>query len=816
MEGIEGRNPEETLRLIVRSGPAAGREVILEETIDSFIIGSSQRSCQLCLQDPALGDRHAEVFRMGPLVLMRGLREKGSIKLNGQPMDADFVMNPGDIIEMGTSRIEVSTWKESGDERTTSQEAQTAQAVTQGAGGRDSGIALPKSLVLHIPLWVVIAGSATALTTVSFLAGVLTTLAWTKGVGQNQPQQVIYVPLPPAAKTAAESPEELPSAGRITHAANKVEVTSPVTAKIPEAPETLSEATPNATQTAEAEKPLPSLQTPEVTAVVESTGAPQTPATAIETAAKPTEAAASVKETKTAEPAPATTAEAAQTTVPQIDADAFLSPLELKKLVKLQHRTKELSPSQANYIDNVLSLIAKMGQDTGASVGQRCALIRNLGNYPSPKVTRSMAFLLNDRDENVQLALVEAFQKQDNPEAANFLATMILSPSQQVSYSATRALRRLQDADSVEWMFSKALLGTVPEVLRSAIASALLDIGDERSVQWLTKGLKDSAPSIRACCAKALGHYRSAEASGALAECADDIDPQVRASALLALGCLRDPLAEGAMIKHLKDPVTYVRSAAAKSLAALRHSQTVPSLISALEAEQDWVRNDIRRSLTVITGETFESGPSWRSWWDKRKDGFQVPPLETVVGVVQREDKKAITYYGIRVNSSKVIFVVDMSGSMVGAKLQEAKKQLKGAVGKFDPRCYFNVIFFGDWITAWETRLQQATPPAKDDALRFVDNMNASGGTNIYDAVMEAMKDQYVDTIFLLTDGVSTIGSMTDPGRMLASITSANRRRGVQINCVGLGDHDREFLQELAYQNNGTYMAPAMPEPSVK
>ena len=41
----------------------------------------------------------------------------------------------------------------------------------------------------------------------------------------------------------------------------------------------------------------------------------------------------------------------------------------------------------------------------------------------------------------------------------------------------------------------------------------------------------------------------------------------------------------------------------------------------------------------------------------------------------------------------------------------------------------------------------------------------------------------------------------------LAAVRLWNAMRKIQIHTVGVGDHDKDFLQRLAKQNNGTYVA---------
>jgi Mg-chelatase subunit ChlD len=101
----------------------------------------------------------------------------------------------------------------------------------------------------------------------------------------------------------------------------------------------------------------------------------------------------------------------------------------------------------------------------------------------------------------------------------------------------------------------------------------------------------------------------------------------------------------------------------------------------------------------------------------------------------------------------------------------------------------------------------------------YVDDLRASGGTNIYGALRTALEiagvkggDEWdsprIDTLFLLTDGRPSVGLTTQPDEILAYVRDKNRSGGIVIHTIGLsGAQDAYLLSELAAQNGGTYSA---------
>ena len=90
------------------------------------------------------------------------------------------------------------------------------------------------------------------------------------------------------------------------------------------------------------------------------------------------------------------------------------------------------------------------------------------------------------------------------------------------------------------------------------------------------------------------------------------------------------------------------------------------------------------------------------------------------------------------------------------------------------------------------------------EALEYSRGQRPGGGTNIYDALMAAFVDERVDTIYLLSDGDPSAGSVIDPALIRTRIARFNRARKVQIHCIALGA-DNALLKGLAADSGGEY-----------
>jgi Ca-activated chloride channel family protein len=156
--------------------------------------------------------------------------------------------------------------------------------------------------------------------------------------------------------------------------------------------------------------------------------------------------------------------------------------------------------------------------------------------------------------------------------------------------------------------------------------------------------------------------------------------------------------------------------------------------------------------------------------------------------------------------------VVDISGSMSGEKLDQAKAALRQALGSLRASDRFRLIAFSNAVREFREGFTPATRDAVADARRFVDQLSANGGTNLAGAVEAALAErpdpERLPLVLLLTDGIPSVGEQA-PDRIAAE--AAGRIGRARIFTVGVGtDVNTYLLDRLAVEGRGsaTYVPP--------
>jgi Ca-activated chloride channel family protein len=153
-----------------------------------------------------------------------------------------------------------------------------------------------------------------------------------------------------------------------------------------------------------------------------------------------------------------------------------------------------------------------------------------------------------------------------------------------------------------------------------------------------------------------------------------------------------------------------------------------------------------------------------------------------------------------------IVLVADTSGSMAGEKMGENKKALKYVINALNANDHFNIVQFNTDAERFKTSLVQATPENKKAALAFIDDLEAHGGTNIGDALRNAVANfkqasERPAYIVLMTDGEPTVGETSVPN-LLKSIPSD---RDIRLFDFGVGyDVNTKLLNKLAEMHHGT------------
>jgi hypothetical protein len=336
-------------------------------------------------------------------------------------------------------------------------------------------------------------------------------------------------------------------------------------------------------------------------------------------------------------------------------------------------------------------------------------------------------------------------------------------------------------------------------------------------------------PKVYRQCLETLSSFTSKSPAGYIAKQAQGSKTSHKIVAAQVLAKLPGEKALEALVKLTEDKNEVIARLAAKSLGERGDTKAVEPLIELLERTQKqhglaW--QAALDALRRLTGSD-DSGPwiasDWRDFWaaKKREEQWQKTNKKSDLGGPHTELPE---FFGAKIVSRKVIFVMDISYSMTesdsgGQRLARMKQELCSTIEKLDKDASFNVLGFNTKLFPWKTRLQPANDSNKNSAIAFVKKMKAAGLTYTDDALKAALTDKNANAIFLLSDGVPLRkehqGTMSEAflEKVLDWVSFTNRFRRVVIHTFGFdaiaketgGDRCVNFLTKLAEYNEGKY-----------
>jgi len=151
----------------------------------------------------------------------------------------------------------------------------------------------------------------------------------------------------------------------------------------------------------------------------------------------------------------------------------------------------------------------------------------------------------------------------------------------------------------------------------------------------------------------------------------------------------------------------------------------------------------------------------------------------------------------------EVTYIIDTSGSMGGTSIIQAKAALKMALSRLRAIDTFNVIQFNSVTDVLFRQAQTASQININHALRYVDSLSATGGTEMYPAIARALAqandEERVRQIIFLTDG--SVGNETQLFELIKQKLGNNR-----LFTVGIGSAPNSyFMTRAAEHGRGTY-----------
>lgn len=370
-------------------------------------------------------------------------------------------------------------------------------------------------------------------------------------------------------------------------------------------------------------------------------------------------------------------------------------------------------------------------------------------------------------------------------------------------------------------------------------------------------------------------------------ELVEDKSPIVQIAAVDVLAERADAASNPVFLRLLSESRTWeVKWLALKGLEKGGDEKVIEPLIESLgkcHADEGRLKDLYIRILKKLLDVEIETDDpnAWKAAWTAKKSGTDVQPGTTMVEPTQ--------FYGLKTRSTRLVFLLDRTGSMeapaseperspyklppeaVGndkeppaeklsreectkmmkkwlgitarTRIEVAKKEIISTIYVLRPVVHFNVVWYESTPTPWKQELVPATWVNKLDAMTAADKINASGGTNIWDALELGMKFLEIptggkqqaanivsldrkanyatstngaDTIFLMTDGRPTVGRIDKPDDILAELKKVNRLRKITIHTICVGEvppggptpdsPDPAFLKKISDQNNGEFV----------
>jgi len=227
---------------------------------------------------------------------------------------------------------------------------------------------------------------------------------------------------------------------------------------------------------------------------------------------------------------------------------------------------------------------------------------------------------------------------------------------------------------------------------------------------------------------------------------------------------------------------------------------------------------------------------AWSAWWDKNEN--EVLAGTYVVTLVDKSEGPGVTqFYGIPLHSTKVVFIIDVSLSMkepstwkpeidVGTDKLEgeraidvARYELRKIVKQLPEGAAFDIIGMYGRLALLNEKWVIAAKDAREKAVKFIQSLELKSGTDVHGALIRALdfsggnwntppREDSVDTIFILSDGMPSVG-MIDRGQLPDRILDAARFKRIAITAVAIDapKDGREILKKVSEGTGGLFVA---------
>ena len=151
----------------------------------------------------------------------------------------------------------------------------------------------------------------------------------------------------------------------------------------------------------------------------------------------------------------------------------------------------------------------------------------------------------------------------------------------------------------------------------------------------------------------------------------------------------------------------------------------------------------------------------------------------------------------------EAVYVIDTSGSMQGASIEQARQALLLALGQLTREDRFNVIQFNSVTDTLFASPREANDKNIEAARRYVDKLRATGGTEMAPALRAALnspeKEGYLRQVVFMTDG--SVGNEDELFKLIQKKLGRSR-----LFTVGIGSApNSHFMTKAAQLGRGSF-----------
>ncbi len=466
-------------------------------------------------------------------------------------------------------------------------------------------------------------------------------------------------------------------------------------------------------------------------------------------------------------------------------------------------------------------------------------------------------------DSATRVEAVLALDTVEDPGVVDVLLPLLADPDPALVDAVRRVLSSFKTPEPVTRLVG-ALEKTKKEPEKVGVLRVLTAGGYKPLGEPVRLCLADKAWTVRRAAIEALVAGREDGVAELLVPLAADKEIAVRCAALDGLTALRADAVRELAVAALGDAAWQVRASAIAALGAVRHTSSIPPLIERLQVEEGRLKADAANALDNLTGRNF--GPRidlWQQFWDNYGDRYQIPTDEELAKLREKQAarkaeyqglKGGTSYHGVETPSRRIVFVIDVSGSMEDevvdkerfagttypswSRMDIVKTELARTIETLEPYVEFQIVSFATEVKLWKKELVPANVLNKSSALEYVKRLAPIGGnskadlanaglagaaslelgkTNTFGALAEALrlgsgtgtKEAYaveIDTVFFLSDGKPTVGTWIDVDDILREVRVGNALRKVALHTIAIGRFDKVFMQRLAQENGGVFV----------